>query len=87
MAQNTLGLMYLTGDGVEKDFDKAFVWFDKASQQNDPQAQMALGYMYLKGKGVQRNLTKAKELLFNSCANSCQEACTIYRKLADQYKY
>ena len=85
-AQGTLGSMYLTGNGVEKNYHEAFVFFDKASQQNDPQAQMALGYMYLKGKGVEKNLIKAKELLFNSCTNSCQEACIIYQKITNRYR-
>ena len=58
-AQNNLGNMYYTGDGVEKNSIKAVYWYTKASQQDNPQAQAQLGYMYYTGDGVKQDYKQA----------------------------
>ncbi|MBF0271257.1 MAG: sel1 repeat family protein [Magnetococcales bacterium] len=45
-AQYNLGLMYETGDGVQKDIKKAWDWFHRAAEQGLPEAQNKLGIMY-----------------------------------------
>ncbi|KAG2373129.1 hypothetical protein C9374_012861 [Naegleria lovaniensis] len=60
-AQNNLGLMYLNGTGVKKDFTQAFEWLEKAAHQGCPTAQFNLGLLYEKGDGVQQDLKQANE--------------------------
>ncbi len=46
-AQNSLGIMYERGYGVEQDNYQAFEWYQKAAEQNFPEAQVNLGLLYL----------------------------------------
>ncbi len=38
-AQNCLGSIYRSGEGVEKDLEKALYWYEKAAKQGDIEAQ------------------------------------------------
>jgi len=68
-AQNKLGVMYLYGLGVGKDYAEAMKWFRKSAEQGYMDAQFTMGIMYEKGLGVERDDT---------------EAIKWYRKAADQ---
>lgn len=61
-AAGYLGKMYLRGDGVPQNFDRAKVWFDRGSSQADALSRYGLGLMYLHGYGVKENIAKAVEL-------------------------
>ena len=54
-AQTGIGLMYLHGDGVDKNHEKAIEWFKKASCQNYDWALYYLGTSYYYGEGVSQN--------------------------------
>ena len=54
-AQNILGAMYATGDGVQKDTAKAVEWFEKAAAQGDADAQTILAMMYRRGEAVPKS--------------------------------
>lgn len=58
-AQNLLGLMYYTGQGVKQDYSQAAAWFAKAGAQNKADAQYVLGAMYYTGKGVPQDYKSA----------------------------
>lgn len=45
-AQVAVGLMYLTGEGVEPDAEKALSWLLKAADQSDADAQSNLGIVF-----------------------------------------
>ena len=45
-AQNYLGLIYLDGHGVDKDFKKAKQYFEKAEAKGNASAQYKLGSLY-----------------------------------------
>ena len=60
-AQNSLGLRYYKGEGVEQDYSKAREWIEKAANQGNASAQNNMGYLYEEGKGVEQDYTKAKE--------------------------
>lgn len=47
-----LGFMYLKGDGVPEDDEKALAWFHIAADAGGSHAQIALGMMHLNGWGV-----------------------------------
>lgn len=46
MGQSGLGLMYLYGKGVEKDYNKALKYFSQAAEQGWVDGQLQLGNMY-----------------------------------------
>ena len=68
-AQFNLGLMYLTGRGVQQDYSAAALWFRKAAEQGYALAQSNLGTLYRDGQGVAQDDT---------------EAVMWFRKAADQ---
>jgi uncharacterized protein len=53
-AQFNLGLMYITGHGVQQDGAAAALWFRKAAEQGYVLAQSNLGTLYLYGRGAWR---------------------------------
>lgn len=65
-AAGYIGRMYLRGDGVTQNFDKAKAWFERGKAHGDPQSQWGLGIMLLNGFGVRRNVKLATELLRTS---------------------
>lgn len=67
-AAGYLGRMYLRGEGVDQNFEKAKLWFDRGKTLGDAQCQHGLGLMLLHGYGVPRNLPLATEL-FKSAAD------------------
>ena len=61
-AAGYIGRMYLRGDGVSQNFDRASLWFDRGISLGEPQAQYGLGLMLLQGHGGRTNVRKAMEL-------------------------
>lgn len=58
-AQFDLGTLYMNGDGVQKDVQKAIDWYTKAGNQGDPDAEFNLGVMYDNGIGVAQDQKRA----------------------------
>ncbi len=56
VAQYYLGVMYMKGQGVEQDYEKAGEWFRKASEQGLAVAMYKLAKLYTKGEGVPKDL-------------------------------
>src|SRR5471030_432395 len=54
-AQVKLGLLYLSGRGVEKNDSEAAGWILKAAQHGYARAEMNLGLLYQSGRGVPRD--------------------------------
>ena len=69
MAQFNLGLAYVNGRGVPKDYRQAAAWYRKAADQEYADAQDSLGFMYANGEGVPQD---------------DRQAAAWYRKAADQ---
>lgn len=61
-AAGYLGRMYMRGEGVQQDFDRARFWFDRGISHADAQSQHCLGLMLLNGYGVSKNIGKATDL-------------------------
>ena len=68
-AQFNLGVMYLTGHGVQQDYSAAALWLRRAAEQGYALAQSNLGTLYRDGRGVTQDHT---------------EAVMWFRKAADQ---
>ena len=56
LAQYYLGVMYMKGQGVEQDYEKAGEWFRKASEQGLAVAMYKLAGLYSEGNGVPKDL-------------------------------
>lgn len=67
-AQNNLGALYATGQGVEKDFAEAVKWYPKAAEQDNPQGLANLASMYGEGRGVPEDAKAA----FVLCAKAAK---------------
>lgn len=62
-AQLTLGYMYLYGEsGVDKDYEKAFQYYNMAANQNDSIAINNVGSLYFSGIGTEKSLSKAAQM-------------------------
>lgn len=59
VGQCGLGILYLYGKGVEKDYAKAFKYFTASAEQGWSDAQLHLGIMHFSGKGVRRDYKMA----------------------------
>lgn len=58
-AQNSLGVMYLYGQGARRDYTQARKWFRQAAALGSPAAQFNLGEMYFRSQGVEQDLLEA----------------------------
>ena len=50
-----IAVMYHTGTGVKRDYQKAFYWYKQAAEKGNKAAQANLGVMYAKGTGTKRD--------------------------------
>ena len=58
-AQNFLGIHYLLGLGVKRNYVLAKKWYEKAAKSGHPDAQRNLGVMYESGHGLARDFENA----------------------------
>jgi TPR repeat protein len=59
-AQNNLGLLYQTGNGVKADLEEAARWYESAANQGNSDGMFNFGLMTLKGQGgLQADQVKA----------------------------
>jgi uncharacterized protein len=58
-AQASLGFMYYSGKGVQRDDQQSLFWFRQAAEAGQPTAQFFLGLQYFYGRGVPRDLAQA----------------------------
>ena len=63
-AQNTLGFMYMRGQGVKQSYDKGFIFFKQAADQGLPNALYGLGLCCKDRFSVEKSLEGSFELLF-----------------------
>lgn len=61
-AAGFIGRMYMRGEGVQQDFERARVWYERGIAHGDAQSQYGLGLMLLHGYGVAKNTGKATDL-------------------------
>ena len=54
-AQYELGRCYFSGDGVERNFDKAFQWFSEAATRDNANGLLWVGYCYHHGISIEQN--------------------------------
>lgn len=69
-AQTALGVCYLKGEGLDRDYELAMQWFLKAAKQHDSSAEYYIGYMYDEGLGLKRDYVTALEWYEKSAAQN-----------------
>jgi TPR repeat protein len=70
-AQLSLAYMYLRGEGVEQDYEKAFKWTEKSAKQGLAQAQNELGRAY---EQMKQDYNKAIEWYKKAAAQGYRDA-------------
>ncbi|MEM7047458.1 MAG: tetratricopeptide repeat protein [Pseudomonadota bacterium] len=73
-AQYYLGALYLSGQNITRNFEKASTWLDKAADQNQPAAQTNLGLMLLFGHGTAQDHAQAAYWFNQAAKQSFAEA-------------
>jgi TPR repeat protein len=58
-SQLVLAYSYGTGEGAERDEEKAAYWYRRAAEQGDPRGQLALAARYDEGLGVPKDAEEA----------------------------
>jgi TPR repeat protein len=61
LAQHGLGFMYLEGECIARDSNKAIEWFTRSAEQGLVGSQSTLAMMYEEGRGIPVDLVKAGE--------------------------
>lgn len=79
-AQDWLAAAFYTGDGVEKNVDKAIEWAMRAAEQGNENSMILLGDIYMSGDGVDTDISKAKEWYEKAKAAGSEDA---EQRLAD----
>jgi hypothetical protein len=59
LLQHNIGNAYYFGWGVKQDYSQAYVWFRKAAEQGNANAQYCLGVLYSDGEGVDQDEVEA----------------------------
>lgn len=80
-SQNSLGNMYEKGQGVTKNMELAFKWYQKAAHQGHALAQLNMGRLYLAGVSVPLDANQAAYWLDLAAAQGVREAETMLTQL------
>lgn len=56
--QYAMGAFYATGEKVPKDDKKAFEWYKRSAEQNNPAGQLLVGTCYVQGQGIGRDIAE-----------------------------
>lgn len=72
--QNWLGAFYSSGTGVQRDFEKAFFWYQQAHKNGDIWASSNIGELYEQGEGVEPDFELALDWYEKSLAMGNERA-------------
>ena len=76
-----MGVLYYSGEGVERDSKKANELFSKACRLEFADGCYNLGISYFYGEGVKQDTNTAKKYLNKACDLGSQVGCDGYKKL------
>ncbi|QKG29823.1 tetratricopeptide repeat protein [Campylobacter sp. RM16187] len=82
-----LASMYYYGDGVEKDYEKAFEVYSGLCERGVYNMCPTVGFFYADGIGVKQDIKKSKEILEKICPDKYPEGCTQLGVLYETDKY
>ena len=73
-AQNRLGQLYFSGQGVPQDYTMARGWYEKAAAQGNAWSKNQLGQLSADGLGVQQDYKKARQWWEQAAAQGIAQA-------------
>ncbi|WP_438721719.1 tetratricopeptide repeat protein [Bartonella rochalimae] len=74
IAQTLLGRMYMEGCIGPVDGKQSALWFERAANQGEPQAQLRYGLMLFDGKFIEKNINLAEEFIQKAMHAGVREA-------------
>jgi len=74
LLQHNIGTAYYFGRGVKQDYSQAYIWFRKAAEQGNANAQYCLGTLYSDGEGVDRDEVEAAAWLHKAAEQGNTDA-------------
>lgn len=80
-AQYQLGDKYYNGDGVQRSYERAALWYAKSAAQENSWGEFNLAKCFQYGHGLERSLEKAKEWYAKSAAQGNEWAQKAYDSL------
>lgn len=83
-ACNTLGVFYTDGEGVDRDYKKAYKFYSMACRDSNPFGCNNLGYVYESGQAVRQDKALAKEFYGVSCDLGEQVGCDKFKELNEE---
>jgi TPR repeat protein len=83
-AQTALGQRYESGNGVAKDLEAAFTWYQRAARGGDPLGQFLLGQMYETGALGAPEFARAAEWYMRAAARGQASAQAGLAKLYEE---
>lgn len=89
-SQASLGFLYYTGKGVQRDNRQSLTWFRLAAEAGQPTAQYYLGVQYFYGLGTDRDFAEAYSWCDIALTNgyseglSCRDAAELKMSPDDQ---
>ena len=84
VACRKLGILYILGDGVHKNFKKAFNLIDDSCDGDNYYSCFYLGSLYYKGDYVPKDYKKAEKYFKIACKGGMERACKAYGILYDK---
>ncbi|MGX3044388.1 tetratricopeptide repeat protein [Helicobacter sp. T3_23-1056] len=82
-----LGTMYVNGEGVRQDYNRAFEYYKKSCELKSPAGCNNLGVAYYFGQGVREDFSLAKQYYGKACDLGSQKACDNYKRLNLQHNH
>jgi len=84
-ACTSLGILYLTADGVKENHPLARKLFIKACREYNLKGCYYMGIMYKRGaNGVKRDIKKAKKYFAHACKKGYEASCVQYRRIKEK---
>lgn len=83
-AQNALGFMYLSGEGINRDDTLAFKWLKSAADQDYAPALLNISYLYIDGIGTDIDVQKGLNCIYAAAKKGCDDArFTLESRIAE----
>ena len=80
-----LGVLYMNGEGVKRNYSKAKKYYSKACDLNEKTGCYMLGYLNEYGSGgLEQNYSKAKIYYTKACELNVTKGCVSYKKLKEK---
>jgi len=84
IAQNSLGVMFQRGQGVQKNYNTSFNWFKQSAEHGYTPAQVSLGYIYDQGLGTPVDKVSAFMWWEIASSNGDSDAKTLLQILSSE---